>query len=206
MRPPPRDLSIPTHDLLTDPDGARVGSPVWVLCVVWPLQVNPGRVLKEQHYYSRPWINAAQWVFRYKRFASAIGGGARGDDVSVAGDATPDYIWANLRFLNTAYRKTPGTHGAAWRNQGSSALGGTSDITIAEVIAELNPKARLILSLRNPIDRLWSDFFYFAHRPNHERELPLYASRAVQFHPHGGQSDFAWLPARTPHVGPQYVW
>jgi len=60
-------------------------------------------VLKEQHYYSRPWINAAQWVFRYKRFASAIGGGARGDDVSVAGDATPDYIWANLRFLNTAY-------------------------------------------------------------------------------------------------------
>ena len=33
-----------------------------------------------------------------------------------------------------------------------------------------------------------------------------YASRAVQFHPHGGQSDFAWLSARTPHVGPQYVW
>ena len=33
-----------------------------------------------------------------------------------------------------------------------------------------------------------------------------YASRAVQFHPHGVQSDFVWLPARTPHVGPQYVW
>ena len=33
-----------------------------------------------------------------------------------------------------------------------------------------------------------------------------YASRAVQFHPHGGQPDFVWLPARTPHVGPQYVW
>ena len=29
------------------------------------------------------------------------------------------------------------------------------------------------------------------------------ASRAVQFHPHGGQFDFVWLPARTPHVGPQ---
>ena len=33
-----------------------------------------------------------------------------------------------------------------------------------------------------------------------------YASRAVQFHPHGGQSDFVWLSARTPHAGPQYVW
>ena len=35
-----------------------------------------------------------------------------------------------------------------------------------------------------------------------------YASRAVQCRPHGGQSDFVWLPARTmhPHVGPQYVW
>jgi len=33
-----------------------------------------------------------------------------------------------------------------------------------------------------------------------------HASRAVQFHPHGGQSDFVWLSARTPHVGPQYVW
>ena len=31
-----------------------------------------------------------------------------------------------------------------------------------------------------------------------------YASRAVQFHPHGGQSDFAWLSARTPHGA--YVW
>ena len=33
-----------------------------------------------------------------------------------------------------------------------------------------------------------------------------YASRAVQLHPHGGQPDFAWFSARTPHVGPQYVW
>ena len=29
-------------------------------------------------------------------------------------------------------------------------------------------------------------------------QLYLYASRAVQFHPHGGQSDFVWLSARTP--------
>ena len=29
----------------------------------------------------------------------------------------------------------------------------------------------------------------------------MYASRALQFHPHGGQSDFVWLLARTPHVG-----
>ena len=36
--------------------------------------------------------------------------------------------------------------------------------------------------------------------------IKAYASRAVQCHPHGGQSDFVWLPARTPHVGPQYVW
>ena len=31
-----------------------------------------------------------------------------------------------------------------------------------------------------------------------------YEPRAVQFHPHGGQSDLAWLPARTPHG--VYVW
>ena len=32
--------------------------------------------------------------------------------------------------------------------------------------------------------------------------------RAVQFHPHGGQSDFVWLSARTegPHGGASYVW
>ena len=33
-----------------------------------------------------------------------------------------------------------------------------------------------------------------------------YASRAVHFHPNGGQFDFVWHPARTPHVGPQHVW
>ena len=27
----------------------------------------------------------------------------------------------------------------------------------------------------------------------------VYASRAVQFHPHGGQFDFVWLPARAMH-------
>ena len=36
----------------------------------------------------------------------------------------------------------------------------------------------------------------------------LYASRAVQFHPHGGQFDFVWRSARTmqPHVGPRHAW
>ena len=33
--------------------------------------VNPGRVLKEQHYFTRPWITAAQFVSRYRRFANA---------------------------------------------------------------------------------------------------------------------------------------
>ena len=32
-----------------------------------------------------------------------------------------------------------------------------------------------------------------------------YASCAVQFHPDGGQFDFVWLPARTPHAGASYV-
>ena len=31
-----------------------------------------------------------------------------------------------------------------------------------------------------------------------------HASRAVQFHPRGGQSDFVWLSTRTPHWA--YVW
>ena len=36
----------------------------------------------------------------------------------------------------------------------------------------------------------------------------VYASQAVQCHPHGGQFDFVWLSARTmhPHGGPQHVW
>ena len=41
--------------------------------------------------------------------------------------------------------------------------------------------------------------------PARGRGLRLwYASRAVQFHPHGGQFDFVWLSARTPHGA--YVW
>ena len=36
------------------------------------------------------------------------------------------------------------------------------------------------------------------------RTIAGYAPRAVQFHPHGGQSDFVWLSARTPHGA--YVW
>ena len=35
---------------------------------------------------------------------------------------------------------------------------------------------------------------------------PEYASRAVQFHPHGGQPDLVWLSARTPHGGASCVW
>ena len=34
----------------------------------------------------------------------------------------------------------------------------------------------------------------------------VYQARAVQFHPRGGQSDFVWLPARTPHGCASYVW
>ena len=33
-----------------------------------------------------------------------------------------------------------------------------------------------------------------------------HASRAVLLHPRGGQFDFVWLPARTPHGGASYVW
>ena len=29
--------------------------------------------------------------------------------------------------------------------------------------------------------------------------IDMYVPRAVQFHPHGGQFDFVWLSARTPH-------
>ena len=32
------------------------------------------------------------------------------------------------------------------------------------------------------------------------------ATRAVHFHPNGGQSDSVWLPARTPLGGASYVW
>ena len=47
---------------------------------------------------------------------------------------------------------------------------------------------------------LWNDHF------NVFNHIATYESRAVQFHPHGGQSDFVWLPARTPHGGASYVW
>ena len=36
------------------------------------------------------------------------------------------------------------------------------------------------------------------------RAAVQYASQAVQFHPDGGQFDFVWLSARTPHGA--YVW
>ena len=34
----------------------------------------------------------------------------------------------------------------------------------------------------------------------------VFAPRAVQFHPHVGQSDFVWLSARTMHPHEAYVW
>lgn len=34
--------------------------------------VNLGRVLKEQHYFSRPWITADQFVSRYRRFVHFV--------------------------------------------------------------------------------------------------------------------------------------
>ena len=37
-----------------------------------------------------------------------------------------------------------------------------------------------------------------------DEAMRRYASTAVQFHPHGGQFDFVWLSARTPHGA--YVW
>ena len=45
--------------------------------------------------------------------------------------------------------------------------------------------------------------------PKVATDQPLvYASRAVQFHPDGGQFGFVWLSARTmhPHGGASYVW
>ena len=42
------------------------------------------------------------------------------------------------------------------------------------------------------------------HDLSHKTEK-WYAPRAVQFHPHGGQSEFVWLSARTPHGGASYV-
>ena len=56
-------------------------------------------------------------------------------------------------------------------------------VTIAEALAEVNPRARLLLMLRDPLSRLWSDFFYFAH--HRERDLPLPAEsevNATHFH------------------------
>ena len=44
----------------------------------------------------------------------------------------------------------------------------------------------------------WGDLFLASAGGGKERSMK-YASRAVQFHPHGGQSDFVWLSARTPH-------
>ena len=43
-------------------------------------------------------------------------------------------------------------------------------------------------------------------RPAADSGLLRYASRAVQFHPDGGQVDFVWLPARTMHPHGAHVW
>eukprot|EP00040_Diaphanoeca_grandis_P006951 m.39188 g.39188 ORF g.39188 m.39188 type:complete len:507 (+) comp18117_c0_seq1:125-1645(+) len=129
--------------------------------------VNPGRVLKEQHYFSRSWHSAPQWIAKYKRFAASVE--SKPERESIAGDATPDYIWANLRYLNNEFR-------GSYKDSSGRRIANNSvskNVTIAEVVAELNPDARLLLSLRSPTNRLWSDFFYFAHRPNTERDFDL---------------------------------
>ena len=67
-------------------------------------------------------------------------------------------------YLNQPFRASRGPIPAI--------IGKEGNITIAEVIAELNPKARLLLQLRDPVSRLWSDFFYFAHVKMHAPVVP----------------------------------
>ena len=45
-----------------------------------------------------------------------------------------------------------------------------------------------------------------AQVPEGAPEWDRSVSRAVQSHPNGGQFDFFWPPARTPHGGASYVW
>eukprot|EP00041_Stephanoeca_diplocostata_P032057 m.1015878 g.1015878 ORF g.1015878 m.1015878 type:complete len:477 (-) comp24077_c0_seq43:235-1665(-) len=147
------------ESLMCMPDFYIIGSVKGGTSDLWQFiskhpDVNTGGVLKEQHYFSRPWISAAQYIARYKRFATAVQERHvnSGHAVNcVAGDATPDLIWSHVRTLN--------------RHK--------VNVTIAEVLAELHPRARLVLTVREPASRLWSDFFYFAHRPNSERDIQI---------------------------------
>ena len=50
--------------------------------------------------------------------------------------------------------------------------------SIPEVLVELNPNARLVLILRDPVPRLWSDFWYFIERGERDLRLPRPADKA----------------------------
>ena len=111
--------------------------------------------VKEQHFFSREWYTGDRYISQFDRGAAAIQQGQR----VLIGDGTPDYIWAYLRCLNKDFKYPTFSKANKVR------------VTIAETLAELNAAANLVLILRDPVQRLWSDFFYFADR--NERDVPL---------------------------------
>lgn len=120
--------------------------------------------VKEQHFFSREWYDGKRYIQQYARGASQIASGSK----LLLGDGTPDTFWAFLRCLNKEF-KYPHDYATADAKVRT---------TIPEVIAELNPHARLVVILRNPVSRLWSDFFYFAERGERDIKLPRPADPA----------------------------
>ena len=112
--------------------------------------------VKEQHFFSREWYDGARYIQQFSRGASKIAAGQR----LLLGDGTPDTFWSYLRCLNKDFKYPHTIDGQAVRT------------TIPEVIAEVNPNARLLVILRDPVKRLWSDFFYFVERGERDIKLP----------------------------------
>ena len=102
--------------------------------------------VKEQHWFSREWYPGSKYIQQYSYSRRSPGGASQPRPQQLMGDGTPDYIWAHLRCLNRELKYPNDGHG----------------VTVAEALAELNPAARLVVMFRDPVERLWSDFFYFA--------------------------------------------
>lgn len=89
------------------------------------------RTIKEQHWFSREWYKGDKYLSQFS-FPESVAGGR---EPMLIGDGTPDYIWAHLRCLNRPFK---------YPNDGTT-------VTIAEALAELNPAAKLLLMLREPV-------------------------------------------------------
>ncbi|XP_072049671.1 carbohydrate sulfotransferase 15-like [Amphiura filiformis] len=102
----------------------------------------------------------------YKKFSNMIKNHNPRAADNIIGDGTPSTIWFN-------------SHWATYFDaEACKAVG--PPYVFADIIHTVLPDAKMIVTLRNPTDRLYSDFFYFSDGTDTPDTFHLYVIKAIE--------------------------